>query len=238
MNGEEIEALCSRFHIAADEPHCVLYFTSEGLIAPAAQALNELFPSSSSDLVVVLSPNSLLLVKSMLSTAVSELPELAAAVADTVLQESGTEIYVGIGDVKQRMNAVNTSYHEAMSALSIGQLMRGGSHIYSYARLLMERFIAEVPQDITEKYYEKVFSAVNGKLFNEEMVRTIDAFFACGLNLSEAARNLYIHRNTLVYRLEKVLRETGLDLRSFDDAVTYKLMRMLGTVTQKGASQD
>ncbi len=125
-----------------------------------------------------------------------------------------------------------------MSALSIGQLMRGDSHVYAYSSLLLERFISDIPQDIAEKYYEKVFSAVNGKLFNEEMIRTIDAFFACGLNLSEAARNLYIHRNTLVYRLEKVLRETGLDLRSFDDAVTYKLMRMLGTVTQKGTQQE
>ena len=66
------------------------------------------------------------------------------------------------------------------------------------------------------------------RLFNEEMLSTIEKFFENSLNLSETARQLYIHRNTLVYRLDKVQRATGLDLRAFDDAVTFKLMMLLG----------
>lgn len=237
LHGVEIEALSNRLHLSIDEPRCVLYFYANGLIAPTTQALSELFPPSSTDIIVELSPNTLVLLKSMTNTTVSELTELATAVVETVLEESGTQLYVGIGEVKPRLTLINASYREAVSALSIGQLMRGGRNVYAYANLLLERFMSDIPPEIAEKYYEEVFSAVNGKLFNEEMVRTIDAFFSCGLNLSEAARNLYIHRNTLVYRLEKVLRETGLDLRSFDDAVTYKLMRMLGNVTLKNKKE-
>ena len=77
-----------------------------------------------------------------------------------------------------------------------------------------------------------MFSKRNARVFNEEMVQTIDKFFECHLNVSEAARQLYIHRNTLVYRLDKVQRATGLDLRAFDDAITFKLLRMLGRVNE------
>ena len=75
-----------------------------------------------------------------------------------------------------------------------------------------------------------VYDRLNARIFNEEMVQTIDKFFECHLNVSEAARQLYIHRNTLVYRLDKVQRATGLDLRAFDDAITFKMLRMLGRV--------
>ena len=82
-----------------------------------------------------------------------------------------------------------------------------------------------------------LFNKKNARIFNEEMVQTIDKLFECHLNVSEAARQLYIHRNTLVYRLDKVQRVTGLDLRAFDDAITFKMLRMLGRVNdgQKNA---
>ena len=86
------------------------------------------------------------------------------------------------------------------------------------------------PPETARRYYEMLFNKKNARVFNEEMVQTIDKFFDCHLNVSEAARQLYIHRNTLVYRLDKVQKATGLDLRAFDDAITFKMLRMLGHV--------
>ena len=90
--------------------------------------------------------------------------------------------------------------------------------------------MCEIPPDLARRYYEVLFNKKNARIFNDEMVQTIDKFFECHLNVSEAARQLYIHRNTLVYRLDKVQRATGLDLRAFDDAITFKMLRMLGRV--------
>ena len=92
----------------------------------------------------------------------------------------------------------------------------------------MERFLNEVSEEMSASYNSRIFNRKTARLFNEEMVHTIETFFDNSLNLSETARKLYIHRNTLVYRLEKVQRAIGLDLRNFDDAVTFKMMMLLG----------
>ena len=85
----------------------------------------------------------------------------------------------------------------------------------------------ELPQDISAYYHGLLFNRKDQRLFNEEMLYTIEMFFKKDLNLSDTARQLYIHRNTLVYRLDKVQRQTGLDLRHFDDAVTFKILYKL-----------
>ena len=88
----------------------------------------------------------------------------------------------------------------------------------------------ELPQDISAYYHSLLFNRKNQRLFNEEMLYTIDMFFKKDLNLSDTARQLYIHRNTLVYRLDKVQKQIGLDLRSFEDAVTFKILMELKKV--------
>ena len=100
--------------------------------------------------------------------------------------------------------------------------------MFTYRNLLLERFLNDVPVDMCASYNTMIFNRKTARLFNDEMVHTIEAFFDNSLNLSETARKLYIHRNTLVYRLEKVQRAIGLDLRNFDDAVTFKMMMLLG----------
>ena len=92
--------------------------------------------------------------------------------------------------------------------------------------------MSDLPADSSARYSGMIFNRHTAKLFNDEMLHTIETFFENSLNLSETARKLYIHRNTLVYRLEKVQRAIGLDLRSFDDAVTFKMMMLLGKNSQ------
>ena len=106
-----------------------------------------------------------------------------------------------------------------------------------FRRLMLERFLMNVPREESMLYHSLLFSRKTAKLFNEEMLQTIEMFFRKDLNLSDTARQLFIHRNTLVYRLDKVQRQTGLDLRHFDDAVTFKILSELKKCGQEKPRQ-
>lgn len=129
---------------------------------------------------------------------------------------------------KDTLDTLAQGLQEARSALEIGRIYHPSEHVFAYRVLLLERFLQEIPASVAKKYYELLFNRRNLRVFNEEMIKTIDTFFECHLNVSESARRLYIHRNTLVYRLDKVQRATGLDLRTFEDAITFRMLRMLG----------
>jgi len=129
------------------------------------------------------------------------------------------------------MDELRESYMEARRAIEVGRIFKAEESIYVYSRLILERFLMELPQDISAYYHSLLFNRKNQRLFNEEMLYTIDMFFKKDLNLSDTARQLYIHRNTLVYRLDKVQKQIGLDLRSFEDAVTFKILMELKKVS-------
>ena len=145
--------------------------------------------------------------------------------------ETAHQMTVGIGRSRHTIEELRESYMEARRAIEVGRCFKPEESIFVYGRLILERFLMELPQDISAYYHSLLFNRKNQRLFNEEMIYTIDMFFKKDLNLSDTARQLYIHRNTLVYRLDKVQRQTGLDLRHFDDAVTFKLMMLLGKST-------
>lgn len=143
-------------------------------------------------------------------------------------EQTGQVMYVGISDIKEDISELADAYAQAKDAIGVGYVYHPEQQVYLHSRLLLERFLNELPQETRQRYHELMFNRKTARLFNEEMLSTIEKFFGNSLNLSETARQLYIHRNTLVYRLDKVQRATGLDLRAFDDAVTFKLMILLG----------
>ena len=108
--------------------------------------------------------------------------------------------------------------------MEVGRVFNPDDSIHVFRDLMLERFLMNVPREESLYYHGLLFNRKTAKLFNEEMLQTIDMFFRKDLNLSDTARQLFIHRNTLVYRLDKVQRQTGLDLRHFDDAVTFKIL--------------
>ncbi len=228
LNGTELETQAIELGVMLEAERCVLLFQSDGNAQPIVSALTELFDGSSEDCVVALGRNSVALVRSMEHVVFQELPEFVLAVADTVREESGVGFSAGIGEPVSQLQKLYESLQEARSALEIGRTFHPGEAVFLYRSLMVERFLQEVPSATAKKYYELLFNRRNMRVFNEEMVRTIDTFFDCHLNVSEAARRLYIHRNTLVYRLDKVQKSTGLDLRTFEDAITFRMLRMLG----------
>ena len=129
------------------------------------------------------------------------------------------------------------TYDEAKRAMEVGAIFHPGESIHVFRRLLLERFLMNVPREESMMYHSLLFNRRTAKLFNEEMLQTIEMFFRKDLNLSDTARQLFIHRNTLVYRLDKVQRQTGLDLRHFDDAVTFKILYELKKCGQEKPRQ-
>ena len=154
--------------------------------------------------------------------------KFAEKVVSACSEQTGQWMYAGISDLREDISELADAYSQARDAIGVGYIYHPDQHVYVYSRLLLERFLNEMPAEIRQRYYEMMFNRKTQRLFNEEMMVTIERFFDNSLNLSETARQLYIHRNTLVYRLDKVQRATGLDLRAFDDAVTFKLMILLG----------
>ncbi len=236
LDGTELETLAMEHGLELVRGRCAVLFQSAGDAKAVTSTLREVFSGSANDLVVQVGRNSTVLLRSMENTHYDELIELVLAVMETVNEETGVALMAGIGEMQTELGHMSRSLAEARHAMEIGRLFRPGGKVYSYRSLLIERFMCEIPQDIAKRYYEVLFNKKNARVFNEEMVQTIDKFFDCHLNVSEAARQLYIHRNTLVYRLDKVQKATGLDLRTFDDAITFKMLRMLGRVNeaQKG----
>ena len=140
-------------------------------------------------------------------------------------------MFIGISEPHEELIEIPEAYEEARGAIDVGRVYHANRSIFIYRNLLLERFLREVSPEMSMGYNSMIFNRKTARLFNEEMVHTIETFFDNSLNLSETARKLYIHRNTLVYRLEKVQRAIGLDLRNFDDAVTFKMMMLLGKNT-------
>ena len=143
------------------------------------------------------------------------------------MSETAHQMVVGIGEPRHNLSALGESYREARRAMEVGRIFQSGNSIHVFRRLMLERFLTEVPRDISVYYHSLLFNRRTARLFNEEMLYTIEMFFKKDLNLSDTARQLYIHRNTLVYRLDKVQRQIGLDLRKFEDAVTFKILMEL-----------
>ena len=157
-----------------------------------------------------------------------EIEQLGLAIESTFVNETSHPVYIGIGEPKRQLPQLYESFREARRAIDVGRVYRTEKYVFVYRKLLLERFLADVPADMRARYNQMMFNRKTARLFNEEMVHTIEKFFENSLNLSETARQIYIHRNTLVYRLDKVQRMIGLDLRDFDDAVTFKMMMLLG----------
>lgn len=157
------------------------------------------------------------------------------ALQETLMGETAHQMTIGIGRNRHTMDELRESYIEARRAIEVGRTFKPEESIFVYSRLILERFLMELPQDISAYYHSLLFNRKNQRLFNEEMLYTIDMFFKKDLNLSDTARQLYIHRNTLVYRLDKVQKQIGLDLRSFEDAVTFKILMELKKVSGERA---
>ena len=141
--------------------------------------------------------------------------------------EAMVNVRLSFGTIIPELKEVSQSYKEAGMALDVGRIFYPERNILSYRELGIGRLIHQLPVSLCEMFLEEVFAGNTVDQFDEETLSTVDKFFENSLNISETARQLFVHRNTLVYRLEKIQKQTGLDVRVFEDALTFKIALMV-----------
>lgn len=151
----------------------------------------------------------------------------AGEVLQYVKQQIGKELTIAYGTITGSLRDLSRSYREAHVAADVSKIFSHESNIIAYSQLGLGRLIYQIPIPLCKMFINEIFGQEMPEEFDEEMLMTIDKFFENSLNISETSRQLYIHRNTLVYRLDKLQRQTGLDLRNFDDATTLKIALMV-----------
>lgn len=186
------------------------------------QLLQLMFPDQ--DFVINIDNKNIVLIKSIPAGAGKDFAETTAkSVVETINSELMLKVYVGIGTPVDTINDISRSYSEARLAIEIGRVFEGEKYILSYDELGIGRLIYQLPSKLCELFLDEIFKKDGLEVLDDETLQTIDKFFENNLNVSETSRQLFVHRNTLVYRLDKIERLTGLDLRKFDDAVVFKV---------------
>ena len=170
----------------------------------------------------------IILVKEVKSTATYEdLNKTASIIVDMLNTEAMISVHVAFGTIVNEIKEVSRSYKEAKMALDVGKIFYSDKNIIAYSNLGIGRLIYQLPIPLCRMFIKEIFDGKSPDEFDEETLTTINKFFENSLNVSETSRQLYIHRNTLVYRLDKIEKSTGLDLRVFEDAITFKIALMV-----------
>ena len=239
LTGADLNARASEHQIPLEMERTVMLFQIEQTEkASAYSILGELIPLSDTDTLIEMNRHVVALIKDMNGIdGPEELFQFSQAVQETLMEEAVQTAEIGIGESKPTLSLLGESYQEAKRAMEVGHIFSPEETIHVFRNLLLERFLMNVPREESMHYHQLLFNRRTAKLFNEEMLQTIEMFFRKDLNLSDTARQLYIHRNTLVYRLDKVQRHTGLDLRKFDNAVTFKILYELKKCGQEKPKQ-
>lgn len=177
------------------------------------------------DTVVLLDATHIVLVKEMQEEHL-EPSEIAAALSDTVTTEVMAQVKIAYGSLAHEPSGLQKSYEDAQTALKVGKMFYEEQTIFAYDKLAIGELIYSIPEELCERFLKRIWKYEAPETLTDEIIFTVSRFFENNLNISETARQLYIHRNTLVYRLEKVQKATGLDIRIFEDAMTFKLALM------------
>lgn len=186
------------------------------------------FPDKSKDFVININENDIVLVKEVRPSIESkDLEKLARSICDTLSTEFYSSALVGIGTAVSGIKDLARSFKEAQVALEVGKVFDTEKVIISYENLGIARLIYQLPMTLCDMFLREVFKRGSIESLDQETLFTIQRFFENNLNVSETSRKLFVHRNTLVYRLEKIKKLTGLDLREFDDAIVFKVALMV-----------
>ena len=190
--------------------------------------LQNLFPDKGRDFIISINETDIALVKELHNeTEPKDLENLARSIVDTLSSEFYTHAVIGIGTVIEGMKDLARSFKEAQTALEVGKVFDTDTNIISYDNLGIARLIYQLPTTLCDMFLREVFKRDSIDSLDNETLFTIQKFFENNLNVSETSRKLFVHRNTLVYRLEKIKRMTGLDLREFEDAIVFKVALMV-----------
>jgi carbohydrate diacid regulator len=190
--------------------------------------VSNMFPDKNKDYVISVSEQDIVLVKEVKTGSdIRDVEKVAKTIVDTMSSEFFTKVSIGIGTIVDNIKDLARSYKEAQVAFEVGKVFDTEKNIISYENLGIGRLIYQLPTTLCEMFLAEVFKNGSLESLDRETLMTIQCFFENNLNVSETSRKLFVHRNTLVYRLEKIRKLTGLDLREFDHAITFKVALMV-----------
>lgn len=207
---------------------CMLIKITNKSDISAYDVIQTLFPDKTKDFVININETDIALVKEIRSDIdVKDLDKLARSIVDTLSSEFYTHSVIGIGTIVMGIKDLARSFKEAQVAMEVGKVFDTEKIIVSYDNLGIARLIYQLPTTLCDMFLKEVFKRGSIESLDHETLFTIQRFFENNLNVSETSRKLFVHRNTLVYRLEKIKKITGLDLREFEDAIVFKVALMV-----------
>lgn len=218
-----------KLHIETDVRRVVfLIETKNEKDVNALETVRGLFSGKTKDFITAVDEKNIILVKELKTNETYEdLHKTAKVILDMLNTEAMTKVHVSFGTIVGEIKDVSRSYKEAKMALDVGKIFYSGRNVVAYSNLGIGRLIYQLPMPLCKMFIREIFDGKSPDDFDEETLITINKFFENSLNVSETSRQLYIHRNTLVYRLDKLQKSTNLDLRVFEDAITFKIALMV-----------
>ena len=225
----DIYIRAKELHFATDAPRAVFLVRQLGRTDVATvDVLSGLFPDKMQDFVLSINETDIAVVKQLGSTvAEGEMEKIAQTMEDTLKSELYIKTVIGIGTVAEHLRELADAYKEAQTAIEVCKVFDSEKSILNYENLGIGRLIYQLPTTLCEIFLSEVFKKSAIDALDQETLFTINKFFENNLNVSETSRKLFVHRNTLVYRLEKIKKLTGLDLRQFDHAIVFKVALMV-----------
>ncbi len=205
----------------------------------ALETVRSLFATKAKDFITAVDEKNIILVKEMKSSEqYGDLEKTASTILDMLNSEAMAKVSVAYGTIVNDIKEVSRSFKEAKMALDVGKIFYSGQNVVAYGNLGIGRLIYQLPIPLCRMFIKEIFDGKSPDEFDEETLTTINKFFENSLNVSETSRQLFIHRNTLVYRLDKLQKSTGLDLRVFEDAITFKIALMVVKYMKYMQNQD
>ena len=215
----------------------VMIITSKPNTAKDVAEFLENYTTNGIDCVSVISDDSCVFVKYVTSESDAEFQspvEYAEIFVRSLFEETGLRVNVGVGSTVRSLSESMNSYAQAESALKISEVLQSKNSVHSYKEYMLYKIVEDLPPATLMNYYNVLVDGDAKSVFSDaDMLETAEKFLENNLNVSETARKLYMHRNTLTYRLDKIERATGLDIRNFSDAITFRLCGLLYKISNK-----
>lgn len=225
----DIYSRSKKLHIATEAKRAAIIVESDqNKEKNVVELITNHMGANNRDFVTAVDENNVIVVKELEESGVpAEIEKAAKSILEMLEKEGASKVHIAYGNVVNEIKEVSRSYKEAKMALDVGKIFFSERKIIAYSELGIGRLIYQLPIPLCKMFIKEIFGSKSPDEFDDETITTINKFFENSLNVSETSRQLFIHRNTLVYRLDKLQKSTGLDLRVFEDAITFKIALMV-----------
>lgn len=239
LTENEISENAASYKIRNETERAVIVFRHQESDYPVSEMISNIFPDKDKNTIVEMDSNTVAYLVELDKDEDSEiLNDYSKKITDTIEEELMVSVKAGIGSIVQYLFQMPQSYSNASTAISVGSIFEFETNIFDFNTLGIGKMIYNSEKKVLDDFLRETVSKKTFELLDDEIIKTVLSFFTNNLNISETARQMYLHRNTLVYRIEKVLKLTGLDLRNFDDAVSFKAAYMVKCYIDKLNQDD